>query len=63
MYFAILLSNAFQITVRDDALPLAHVAVAVEGPGWADPDNITLLVANSLIGNYDLTFGGGKVRQ
>ncbi|XP_015283460.1 PREDICTED: cytochrome b-c1 complex subunit 1, mitochondrial [Gekko japonicus] len=49
-----------EIRVRDDALPLAHVAVAVEGPGWANPDNIPLLVANSVIGRYDLTFGGGK---
>uniref|UniRef100_A0A803TVN7 Cytochrome b-c1 complex subunit 1, mitochondrial n=1 Tax=Anolis carolinensis TaxID=28377 RepID=A0A803TVN7_ANOCA len=49
-----------EIRVRDDALPLAHVAIAVEGPGWADPDNIPLLVANAVIGNYDLTFGGGK---
>ncbi|XP_048345725.1 cytochrome b-c1 complex subunit 1, mitochondrial [Sphaerodactylus townsendi] len=48
------------IRVRDDDLPLAHVAVAVEGPGWANPDNIPLLVANAVIGRYDLTFGGGK---
>ncbi|XP_054831140.1 cytochrome b-c1 complex subunit 1, mitochondrial isoform X2 [Eublepharis macularius] len=49
-----------EIRVRDDALPQAHVAIAVEGPGWANPDNIPLLVANSVIGRYDLTFGGGK---
>nr|XP_056709838.1 cytochrome b-c1 complex subunit 1, mitochondrial [Euleptes europaea] len=49
-----------EVRVRDDDLPLAHVAVAVEGPGWANPDNIPLLVANSVIGRYDLTFAGGK---
>ncbi|XP_066470745.1 cytochrome b-c1 complex subunit 1, mitochondrial [Tiliqua scincoides] len=49
-----------EIQVRDDALPLAHVAIAVEGPGWSSPDNIPLLVANSVIGHYDITFGGGK---
>ncbi|XP_053151857.1 cytochrome b-c1 complex subunit 1, mitochondrial isoform X2 [Hemicordylus capensis] len=49
-----------EIQVRDDALPLAHVAIAVEGPGWANPDNIPLLVANAVIGNFDITFGGGK---
>uniref|UniRef100_A0A8C8RUC8 Cytochrome b-c1 complex subunit 1, mitochondrial n=1 Tax=Pelusios castaneus TaxID=367368 RepID=A0A8C8RUC8_9SAUR len=49
-----------EIRFRDDALPLAHVAIAVEGPGWSDPDNIALRVANLIIGRYDLTFGGGK---
>lgn len=51
----------FQIGHRDDALPLAHVAVAVEGPGWANPDNVTLQVANAIIGHYDCTYGGGRV--
>lgn len=49
-----------EIRVRDDALPLAHVAIAVEGPGWSNPDNVALLIANSIIGRYDRTFGGGK---
>uniref|UniRef100_A0A8C5F253 Ubiquinol-cytochrome c reductase core protein 1 n=1 Tax=Gopherus evgoodei TaxID=1825980 RepID=A0A8C5F253_9SAUR len=49
-----------EVRIRDDALPLAHVAIAVEGPGWSDPDNIPLLLANSIIGRYDRTFGGGK---
>uniref|UniRef100_A0A8C3D293 Cytochrome b-c1 complex subunit 1, mitochondrial n=1 Tax=Cairina moschata TaxID=8855 RepID=A0A8C3D293_CAIMO len=44
----------------DDGLPVAHVALAVEGPGWADPDNVVLHVANAIIGCYDRTFGGGK---
>ncbi|KAF6101603.1 ubiquinol-cytochrome c reductase core protein 1 [Phyllostomus discolor] len=48
-----------QICHRDDALPLAHVAIAVEGPGWANPDNVALQVANAMIGHYDRTYGGG----
>ncbi|XP_069062329.1 cytochrome b-c1 complex subunit 1, mitochondrial [Pleurodeles waltl] len=48
------------IQYRNDDLPLAHIAVAVEGPGWNNSDNVALLVANSLIGNYDCTYGGGK---
>lgn len=52
----------FQIRARDDALPVAHIALAVEGPGWADPDNVVLNVANAIVGRYDRTFGGGKVR-
>ena len=37
-----------QITDRDDKMPLAHVAVCVEGVGWAHPDNIPLMVANTV---------------
>ena len=51
----------FQIRHRDDALPLAHVAIAVEGPGWANPDNVALQVASAIIGHYDCTYGGGTV--
>lgn len=50
-----------QIRMRDDALPLAHVAIAVEGASAASPDIVPLMVANSIIGSFDLTFGGGKV--
>uniref|UniRef100_A0A8D2GQP0 Ubiquinol-cytochrome c reductase core protein 1 n=1 Tax=Urocitellus parryii TaxID=9999 RepID=A0A8D2GQP0_UROPR len=48
-----------EIRHRDDALPLAHVAIAVEGPGWSNPDNVALQVANAMIGHYDCTYGGG----
>lgn len=37
------------------------MAIAVEGPGWANPDNVTLQVANAIIGHYDCTYGGGRV--
>lgn len=40
-------------------MPLAHLAVAVEAVGWAHPDTICLMVANTLIGNWDRSFGGG----
>ncbi|CAD6993057.1 unnamed protein product [Ceratitis capitata] len=48
-----------EVRVRDDSLPLAHVAVAVEGCGWTDQDNIPLMVANTLIGAWDRSQGGG----
>lgn len=35
--------------------------MAVEGPGWANPDNVALQVANAIIGHYDCTYGGGTV--
>lgn len=47
--------------MRDDDLPLAHVAIAVEGASAASPDIVPLMVANSIIGSFDLTYGGGKV--
>ncbi|KAL4823416.1 hypothetical protein H8958_001874 [Nasalis larvatus] len=50
-----------EIRHRDDALPFAHVAIAVEGPGWASRDNVALQVANAIIGHYDCTYGGGVV--
>ena len=37
------------------------MAIAVEGPGWAHPDNVALQVANAIIGHYDCTYGGGAV--
>lgn len=52
----------FQIRVRDDKMPLAHIAIAVEAVGWSHPDTIPLMVANTLIGNWDRSFGGGVVR-
>ncbi|XP_038208026.1 mitochondrial-processing peptidase subunit beta [Zerene cesonia] len=48
-----------EIRVRDDSMPLAHIAVAVEGAGWTDADNIPLMVANTLIGAWDRSQGGG----
>ncbi|XP_032825634.1 mitochondrial-processing peptidase subunit beta-like [Petromyzon marinus] len=48
-----------EILVRDDKMPLAHVALAVESVGWPEADTIPLMVANTLIGNWDRSYGGG----
>ncbi|KAK2186147.1 hypothetical protein NP493_212g03021 [Ridgeia piscesae] len=48
-----------EIRVRDDDMPLAHVAIAIEGAGWSNPDNIALMVANTLVGSWDRSHGGG----
>ena len=45
--------------MRDDGMPLCHVAIAVEGCGWENGDNIALMVANTLIGSWDRSHGGG----
>merc|ERR1719369_1040892 len=46
------------VRVRDDSMPFAHVAIAVEGCGWSSPDNIPLMVANTIIGSWDRSMGG-----
>ena len=48
------------IRVKDDSMPLAHIAVAVEATGWPNPDNIALMIANTLIGSWGRTQGAGS---
>ncbi|XP_073431170.1 cytochrome b-c1 complex subunit 1, mitochondrial [Dendrobates tinctorius] len=48
------------LSARNDDLPLAHVAIAVDGPGWNSADNVALALANTILSNYDTTYGGGK---
>ncbi|CAF1163229.1 unnamed protein product [Rotaria sordida] len=48
-----------EIRVRDDVMPLAHIAIAVESTGWADADTIPLMVASTIIGNWDRSMAGG----
>uniref|UniRef100_A0A8C2H363 Mitochondrial-processing peptidase subunit beta n=1 Tax=Cyprinus carpio TaxID=7962 RepID=A0A8C2H363_CYPCA len=52
-----------EIRVRDDKMPLAHIAIAVEAVGWSHPDTIPLMVANTIIGNWDRSLGGGMLAQ
>lgn len=40
------------IRVRDDDMPFVYGAVAVEGAGWDNPDNIPLMVANTVRGRH-----------
>lgn len=48
-----------EVRVRDDTIPLAHIAIAVEGCGWANQDNFPLMIANTLIGTWDRSQGSG----
>ncbi|RWS28561.1 mitochondrial-processing peptidase subunit beta-like protein, partial [Leptotrombidium deliense] len=48
------------IRVRDDDMPFVYGAIAVEAAGWDNPDNIALMVANTIIGSYDRSQGGGN---
>jgi processing peptidase subunit beta len=48
-----------EVRARDDTMDLAHIALAVEGVGWTHDDFFPLMVANSIVGSYDRSFGGG----
>lgn len=48
------------MAIRDDDMPYAHVAMAVEGCGWSNPDYIPLMIAGAIVGNYDRSVGGGR---
>uniref|UniRef100_A0A2M3YZW5 Putative mitochondrial-processing peptidase subunit beta n=1 Tax=Anopheles braziliensis TaxID=58242 RepID=A0A2M3YZW5_9DIPT len=48
-----------EVRVRDDSIPLAHVAVAVEACGVSDADALPLSIASTLIGSWDRSHGGG----
>ena len=38
--------------VRDDAMPFAHIVLAVEGCGWINPDYIPLMIASTVTISY-----------
>ena len=38
--------------VRDDAMPFAHIVLAVEGCGWINPDYFPLMIASTVTISY-----------
>lgn len=49
-----------EIRYRDDSMPAANVAIAVEGPCLCDSDNVAMEVAASVVGGWDRSQPGGK---
>ena len=47
------------IRVRDDSIPLAHVALAFETGGYTDAHTIPLMVMQQMLGQWDRTAPGG----
>lgn len=45
------------VRVRDDTIPTANIAIAVEGVSWNDDDYFTALVTQAIVGNYDKAMG------
>ena len=38
---------------RDDDLEKCHLAIAVLGASWTDPDAVTLMVMQTMLGSWD----------
>jgi len=49
-----------EIRARYDDLPLAHVAIAIEGPGHGHRDSMSMQVAQTIVGSWDRTHFAGK---
>jgi len=49
-----------EVRMRNDDMPLAHIAIAVEGCGWTSPDYFALMVANMIFGTWDRSLGGAR---
>eukprot|EP00249_Psilotum_nudum_P010827 c22794_g1_i1 orf=300-1790(+) len=49
-----------EVRIRDDDMPLAHIAVAVKGAAWTDPDSIALMVMQTMLGTWNKAAGAGK---
>jgi len=48
------------VRIRDDTIPTANIAIAVEGVSWSDPDYFTALVTQAIVGNYDKALGNAS---
>ena len=48
------------VRVRDDSMPLAHVALAVQSGGWTDPHAFPIMIMQTLLGSWDRTSGAGN---
>lgn len=46
-----------EVRIRDDTIPTAHIAIAVEGVSWRDDDYFTALVTQAIVGNWDRAMG------
>ena len=46
-----------EVRIRDDTMPTANIAIAVEGGSWKDDDYFTALVTQAIVGNWDRAMG------
>lgn len=50
-----------EVRIRDDTMPTAHIAIAVEGVSWNSPDYWPMLVMQSIFGNWDRSLGASSL--
>ncbi|KAK0464764.1 Metalloenzyme, LuxS/M16 peptidase-like protein [Desarmillaria tabescens] len=50
-----------EVRVRDDTIPTANIAIAVEGVGWSSPDYFPMMVMQSIFGNWDRSLGASNL--
>lgn len=51
-----------EVRIRDDTIPTANIAIAVEGVSWKDDDYFTALLTQAIVGNWDRTMGNSPYR-
>lgn len=47
-----------ELRIRDDTMPHAHMAIAVQGAAWTSPDYFPLLVAQAIVGSWNRGLAG-----
>jgi mitochondrial-processing peptidase subunit beta len=50
-----------EVRIRDDTMPTANIAIAVEGVGWKSPDYFPMFVLQSIFGNWDRSLGASSL--
>ncbi|KAF8650342.1 hypothetical protein AX16_005283 [Volvariella volvacea WC 439] len=50
-----------EVRIRDDEIPTANIAIAVEGVGWSSPDYFPMMVMQSIFGNWDRSLGSSPL--
>ncbi|TFK39069.1 Metalloenzyme, LuxS/M16 peptidase-like protein [Crucibulum laeve] len=50
-----------EVRIRDDDMPTANIAIAVEGVGWSSPDYFPMMVMQSIFGNWDRSLGSSPL--
>lgn len=50
-----------EVRLRDDTMPTAHIAIAVEGVSWSSPDYFPMMVLQSVFGNWDRSLGASPI--
>ena len=50
-----------EVRIRDDDIPTANIAIAVEGVGWTSPDYFPMMVMQGIFGNWDRSLGSSSL--